>query len=61
MQATIHAVTKSQARLSNFTSFHLSLIDHVMLVSGVQQNDSVIHVYILFQILSPYRLFQSPE
>ena len=45
----------------HFTSLHLLLIDNVVLVSGVQQNDSVIHVCILFQILFPYRLFQSIE
>ena len=42
----------------------LSIVDlHVVLVSGVQQSDSVthIHVSILFQILFPYRLLQSTE
>ena len=31
-----------------------------MLVSGVQQSDSVIHIHtsILFQVLSPYKLLQ---
>ena len=34
-----------------------------MLVSGVQQSDSVIHIHvsILFQILVPFRLLQSIE
>ena len=32
-----------------------------MLVSGVQQNDSVIHISILFQISFPFRLLQSTE
>ena len=34
------------------------LINNVVLVSGVQQSDSVIHIHvsILFQILFPYRL-----
>ena len=32
-----------------------------MLFSGVQQNDSVIHLSILFQILFPYRLLQNIE
>ena len=34
-----------------------------MLVSGVQQSDSVIHMHvsILFQILFPFRLFQNIE
>ena len=44
---------------------------NVVLVSGVQQSDSVIHVciyiyiyiyiYILFQILFPFRLLQNVE
>ena len=39
------------------------MIDNVMLVSGVQQSDSVIHIYvpILFQILFPFRLLQNIE
>ena len=38
------------------------MIDNV-LVSGVQQSDSVIHIHgsILFQILFPFRLLQSIE
>ena len=38
-------------------------MNSVMLVSGVQQSDSVInvHVSILFQILFPFRLLQSTE
>ena len=32
-----------------------------MLVSGVQQSDSVIQVPILFQILFPFRLLQNVE
>ena len=32
-----------------------------MLVSGVQQSDSVIHTYIFFQILFSYRLLQNTE
>ena len=37
------------------------MIYNVVLVSGVQQSDSVIHTHIsiLFQILFPYRLLQS--
>ena len=36
----------------------LQLINNVVLVSGVQQSDSVIHIHvsILFQILFPLRL-----
>ena len=39
------------------------MIDNVVLVSGVQQGDSVIciHVSILFQILFPFRVLQSTE
>ena len=36
-----------------------SLILNVVLVSDVQQSDSVIHVSLLFQILSPIRLLQN--
>ena len=38
-------------------------MNNVILVSGVQQSDSVshIHVSILFQILFPFRLLQSIE
>ena len=39
--------------------FGLYLTYNVVLVSGLQQSDSVIHVFILFQILFPYRLLQS--
>ena len=39
------------------------MINHVVLVSGVQQSDSVIHIHvsILFQILFPFRLLQNME
>ena len=39
------------------------MIDNVVLVSGVQQSDSVTHirVSILFQILFPFRLLQNIE
>ena len=41
----------------------VSLINNVVLVSGVQQSDSVIHTHvsILFQILFPFRLLQNIE
>ena len=41
----------------------VELINNVVLVSGVQQSDSVMHIYIsiLFQILFPFRLLQSIE
>ena len=39
------------------------MINNVVLVSGVQQSDSVIriHVSTLFQVLSPFRLSQNIE
>ena len=48
--ATVHRVTKSRARQST----HPYLIYSIVLVSGIRQNDSVIHTLlsILFQILS---------
>ena len=45
--ATVHGLAKSQVRLSNSTT------TNVVLVSGAQQSDSVIHVYLfLFQFFS---------
>ena len=35
------------------------MIYNVVLVSGVQESDSVIHIFILFQILFPYRRLQN--
>ena len=37
----------------------LSLIYNVVLASGVQQSDSLMHISILFQILFPFRLLQN--
>ena len=39
------------------------MINDVVLVAGVQQSDSVIHIHvsILFQILFPFRLLQNIE
>ena len=39
------------------------MINNVVLVSGIQQNDSVIHIHvsILFQILFPFRLLRNIE
>ena len=39
------------------------MINNVVLVSGVQQSDSVIHIHvtILFKILFPFRLLQNIE
>ena len=41
----------------------VELINNVVLVSGVEQSDSVIHTHvaILFQILSPFRLLNNIE
>ena len=43
----------------------VQLTNNVVVVSGVQQSDSVIHIYvymsILFQVLFPYRLLQNIE
>ena len=42
---------------------HTWLINNAVLVSSVQQSDSVVHtqVSILFQILFPFKLLQSTE
>ena len=58
--ATVHGVAKSRTQLSNFT---LWLINNVVIVSDVQQSDSVIHIHlsIVFQILFPFRLLQNIE
>ena len=37
----------------------LQLIYNVVLVSGVQQSNSVIHISILFQVLFPFKLLQN--
>ena len=37
------------------------LIYNIVLVSDIQQSDSVIHIYILFQILFDYGLLQDIE
>ena len=38
------------------------MIDSVILHSGIQQSDSVIHTYVsIFQILFPFSLFQNIE
>ena len=41
--------------------FMLKLIHNVVLASGVQQRDSVIHIHvpIVFQVLLPFRLFHN--
>ena len=49
--------------LSLFFLIEVQLIYNVVLVSGIQQSDSVIHIHIpiLFQILFPFRLLQNIE
>ena len=37
------------------------LINNVLLVSSIQQSDSVIHVSVLFQMLFPFGLLQNIE
>lgn len=37
------------------------MTDHVVLVSGVEQNESVMHISIPFQILFPHRSLQGIE
>ena len=76
MQATVHGVTKSRTRLSDFTFtfyhnefFKIFLlyqrtVDLQYCVSfGISQSDSVVHMHtpILFQILSSFRLLQNIE
>ena len=46
-----------RVRLSDWTG----LIYNVLFVSGIQHNDSVIHIFILFQVLFSYRLSQNIE
>ena len=43
------------------TAQHTESINNVVLASGMQQSDSVIHLSIPFQILSPFRLLQNIE
>ena len=43
---------------SHMVFLFLLLFYNVVLISGVQQSDSVIHINVsIFQILFPYRLF----
>ena len=56
--ATVHGLAKSQVRLNNSTT------TNVVLISGTQQSDSVIHLRasILFQVFfSLFRLLQNTE
>ena len=58
---TLHTYTHSPYSFVFYIG--VELINNVVLMSGVQQSDSVIHIYvsILFQILFPFRLFQKIE
>ena len=49
--------------LNNFISHRSKWVDHVVLISHVQQSDSVSHIHasILFQILFPLKLLQNTE
>ena len=49
--------------MTNYIHTHRLLIYNVVLVSGVQQSGSVMHIHlsVLFQILFPYRLLLSVE
>ena len=55
----------SEINLFNLFLFYfgVELINNAVLVPGIQQTDSVIHIHvsILFQILFPFRLLQSTE
>ena len=59
--ATVHGVAKSQTQFSDSTS--TEMFNNVVLVSGVQQSDSAIHILvsILLQNLFPLRLSQNIE
>ena len=39
----------------------VELINNAVLISGVQQSDSVIHISILFQIIFPFSLLHNIE
>ena len=59
--APVHGVAKSQTQFSDSTS--TEMFNNVVLVSGVQQSDSAIHILvsILLQNLFPLRLSQNIE
>ena len=54
--ATVHGVIRVRHDLMTKPPL---LINNVVLVSGIKESDSVIHVSILFQKFSPFRLLQS--
>ena len=61
---TLFDINHSKIFFLNFLFYiGVQLINNVVLVSGVQQSDSVIHIHvsILFQILFPIRLLQNIE
>ena len=45
----VHGVAKGQTQLSDF-HFHLLVIHSIVLVSGIQQNDKVIHICSYFKL-----------
>ena len=53
----LQSMASHRVRLSDW----IELIYNVVFVSGIQQNDSVIHIFILFQVLFSYRLSQNIE
>ena len=68
----VHAITKGQTQTEwlslvtlclFFIFIGIELMNNVVLISGVCQTDTVIHIYvsILFQILFPFRLLQNIE
>ena len=54
--ATVHGVIRVRHDLMTKPPL---LINNVVLVSGIKESDSVIHVSIPFQKFSPFRLLQS--
>ena len=57
----IHSSTAVSTHQSQAPFLKLKLIYNVVLTSVVQQNDSIIHIYILFYILFHYSLSQDTE
>ena len=47
--------------IGTFFSIEVQLIYNVVLVSGVPQSDSVMHIYIFFQVIFHYRSLQDIE
>ena len=61
-QAIVHGVTNSQTGLKHLACTHshprTQVVYSLVLVSGVQQSDSVIHVSFLLQVLFSFSLSQ---